>query len=498
MSYIFWFALENSFAEPLVIASFAMSIAIVALSFMASEFFSMPAIKAFGKNELREIGVTAVIMVIVIGLAARGGPYDKIAAGMSPAVAQGGTPNVCDTWLAAHGPYRASDQAFEKGSYAFGTASYFIGCRFGFSGVLDLMTGGASGAVTGGRVQGVLLPELMGFYREFMMYEIMTGLASTFSIGIEMPPVLMSYFPIDLHVQGIIPFIFLNPINESHTLLVDTIGTLISATAAQNMLLEFVEVNVPLVMLPIGIFLRAFPFSRKAGSTVIAFAFVAYYIYPLTILLNQKIYEDISVTKCQPGSILKHDGESCNTDLDCCSQNCVSHALENAAGTTVFGKKCYPMLGDFRKFQSTFAYAQKGLEATQINDAATQAAIEAQLKADQDKELEYQKKMEALKDPTAPSTKPNERERQLLEKQQKEREALDERAAGGQNSVFMSPSTASNLLNIYELYVSEAARLLVLNSLFIVTEILLTLTLLKDISILIGGEPKLLGISKLV
>ena len=495
MAYIFWFALGDALSEPLVIISFALSAAIIALSFMFSEFLSFPAIKAYGKSELRELGVTIIIFLIIIGLSATGGAYDMIAKDFSPSVQPGGTPKVCDTWLAAH-PYDAPSGYFgNNGNYAFGTAGYFIGCRFGFGGMLNVMTAGKSADMAPGSVQGVLMPELLGFYGEFMSYEIMTGLASTFSLGLQLPPALQSEFPVELSVNGIIPFIFLNPINEAHTLLVDVIGALISATAAQNMLLEFVEVNVPLVVLPIGILLRAFPFSRKAGSTVIAFAFVAYFIYPLAILLNQKIYTEVTVTPCPPNSNLKPDGSQCSMDAECCSQNCVGGAVGSIFTT---GGKCYPQLGDFRKFQSTFGYAQKALDVSQI-DAAEQQYIEGQLKADQDKELAYQQKVDSLGGPSSPSTKPASRTRdELIALQASKTKALNDRMTGGDMSVFMSPTTAFSMMGMYELYISEAGRLLVLISIFIVTEILLVFTLLKDISILIGGEPKIMGMGKLV
>jgi len=495
MAYIFWFALGDALSQPLVIISFALSVAIIALSFMFSEFLSFPAIKAYGKSELRELGVTIIIFLIIIGLSATGGVYDMIAKDFSPPVLAGGAHRVCDTWLAAH-PYDASSGYFgNNGNYAFGTAGYFIGCRFGFGGVMNVMTAGASGYAFGGKVDGVLMPELMGFYREFMTYEVMTGLASTFSLGLELPPLLKSEFPVDLHVTGIIPLIFLNPINEAHTLLVDVIGTLISATAAQNMLLEFVEVNVPLVVLPIGILLRAFPFSRKAGSTVIAFAFVAYFIYPLAILLNQKIYNEVTVTPCPQNSNLKPDGTSCSLDVECCSQNCVGGAVGSLVSTS---GKCYPQLGDFRKFQSTFGYAQKSLDVSQI-DAAEQQYINASLAADQQKELDYQAKVDSLGGPSSPSTKPTSRDRdELISIQNQKAKDMQDRMTGGDMSVFVSPTTAFSMMRMYELYISEAGRLLVLISLFIVTEILLVFTLLKDISILIGGEPKLMGMGKLV
>ena len=46
--------------------------------------------------------------------------------------------------------------------------------------------------------------------------------------------------------------------------------------------------------------------------------------------------------------------------------------------------------------------------------------------------------------------------------------------------------------------VMEAMQFTVLVLLFMVIEIIITMTLLKDFSLLIGGEPRVFGMSKLV
>lgn len=497
MSYLLQLASGDFFAAPLVVAGFAFSIAMIALSYMASEFFSMPTLKAFSKLELRELGVTAVIILILAGLALPGGAYDLVAKGMAlPSPAQVANQNavpdkVCQEWLdrqstapGANDAYNSGTKFYNRGNYAFAQAGYFIGCRFGFGQIVNLMSFGTAQAVgLGGEMKGVLMPELMGFYRQFMMYEMLTGLASTFSIGIELPEVLLAAFKIDVHVQGVLPFIFLGPINEAHTLLVDMVGMLVSATAAQNMLLTFIEINVPMVILPLGIAMRAFPFSRKAGSTIIAFSFCAYFIYPLSILVNERIYDSVSHTKCDPvqNANQKEDGGSCTVDAQCCSANCISGS-------------CRPKLGDFSKFASTYAICRQTMEdMTQ----AERDLITEKLQNDTIKDLKYQQDIVDHGDLSA-ATKAAARIKELEKEQQRLTALRKQREADGINSVFITPSAAMSLTKSFEMYVSEAGRLLVLHAVFIVVEILLTLTLMKDIALLIGGEPKLLGISKLV
>jgi len=511
MSYLLQLASGEFFAAPLVVAGFAFSIALVALSYMASEFLSMPSLKAFSKLELREIGVTAVIIAILVGLALPGGPYDQMAKSLAlPSPAQAADPHavpdkVCQEWLSRHesmpglnDSYNSGTGFYNSGNYAFSQAGYFIGCRTTFSQIVNLMSFGAVSAVgLGGEMNGVLMPELMGFYRQFMMYEMLTGLASTFSIGIELPEMMLAAFKIDVHVQGLLPFIFLGPINEAHTLLVDMIGMLVSATAGQNMLLTFIEINVPAIVLPLGIAMRAFPFARKTGSTIIAFCFCAYFIYPLSILVNERIYDSVSHTDCGSSGLLE-DGKDCVTDAQCCSDNCIRSSYESAIGITVpvvGGKTCRPKLGDFTKFASTYAICRQTMEDMTQEDRDRVTEI---LQNDTIKDLKYQEEVAKHNNLVSKSTKAAERIKEIEEEQKRLTELRKQREADGINSVFITPSAAMSLTKSFEMYVSEAGRLLVLHSIFIVVEILLTLTLMKDIALMIGGEPKLLGISKLV
>ena len=59
---------------------------------------------------------------------------------------------------------------------------------------------------------------------------------------------------------------------------------------AQYMLLDFFQKTMFIFVLPIGIVMRAFPLTRKVGSSLIAIAIVGYIVYPLTIVLGKSIY----------------------------------------------------------------------------------------------------------------------------------------------------------------------------------------------------------------
>jgi len=73
--------------------------------------------------------------------------------------------------------------------------------------------------------------------------------------------------------------------------MLDSIGMFIAVVLAQMAFLEFVEVFALGLFLPLGIVLRTFPVTRKVGSTLIALAFTAYFVYPLTLALNQEVFD---------------------------------------------------------------------------------------------------------------------------------------------------------------------------------------------------------------
>jgi len=64
----------------------------------------------------------------------------------------------------------------------------------------------------------------------------------------------------------------------------------------QKELLLFIQAAALPVLLPTGILLRAFPFSRKAGSTLIAIALTLFVIYPLVLAFVGSMY-DITYNK---------------------------------------------------------------------------------------------------------------------------------------------------------------------------------------------------------
>jgi hypothetical protein len=73
----------------------------------------------------------------------------------------------------------------------------------------------------------------------------------------------------------------------------DSVANYMLLAAAQAAFLQFFG-TASLVMLPIGIFLRSFSFTRKVGGTLLAATIAAAVIYPASVLLSGEVYKTFS------------------------------------------------------------------------------------------------------------------------------------------------------------------------------------------------------------
>ncbi len=283
---------------------------------------------------------------------------------------------------------------------------------------------------------------------------------------------------------GLVPFIGLGQVNDIHTLIVDFVGQLWAAFAAQKILLVFIEENALQVFLPLGLLMRAFPFSRKTGSTIIAVVFAMYFVYPTSILINQRIWQQIS----DPVENINRLGEPCTrnnaadcaTDSECCSNNCLYTGNE-------LHKKCYSQITDFTKYKSLYAICYGGKSPDEINayldSRSSYYFTELQSVYFGGESLTAETKTEArLRD-----------YRNILEQKIAASEGVAE--------TFFFPNPRATMIasfRMVETLVTDISQFAVLALLFIVIEIVITLILFKDFPLLIGGEPRILGITQLV
>ena len=457
------YLLASFVVNPVVYVALMSAVAIIALSYILGEFLNLAPLKGFARLELAELAVTGVIIVIVLLLMMKDGPFDMVAQGFmlgsTASVVPGSTdaaqPHYCDDWLRRHPD--------GSGNAAFREADFFLGCR------PKLILLPASLDIMSLEVKGVLLQKLTRAYAVMMGNELFIGLFSGFYMAIKIP---VKALILDI---GMMPWISMVPLNEVHTTLVDAVGATWAAVAGQKLLLGFIEYAVPAIFLPFGLLLRAFPFSRKTGSTIIAVCFAAYFIYPISILINEHIWEMIANPQPEQGSTCKPTGQSCGADADCCSLNCR-------------GGKCMTPLTDFSESSSIVAVCRNVHSAEEIN--------ENYLKP------EAQKQEDRLRDIFSGSitdekwTKTESR-LSVFWTAAEQKGGIVSAALSG--LVYPSPSyVTTRVFQAVEVAVTDSMQYTVLVMLFIVNEIVITMTLLKDFALLIGGEPRVFGISKLV
>ncbi len=479
----FLLAATNLFADPMLLAALALAIGITSLSYMAGEFFSMPSIRAFAKGETRELAVTGVIVLLSIILLMPGGPFDMAGRGFAPQPPAGQT-GLCEEWLQRHPEQNdalTGQTLYENGSYVFGRAGHFLGCSVDalefFSGFADKTLGSLYDPEPAQK-RGVILPMLMRSYGGLMFLEIVTGFVSTFATSITLPIGAYPPFTLNLEIGNLYFGGFLAPVNEANTVLVDMVGVLMSATIGQKMLLDFFEANVPMVILPLGLLMRAFPFTRKTGSTVVAFCFAAYFVFPTSVLINQRIYDIVQNPACPAGA--KPAGAACTAGAECCSGTC-------RAG------KCSAYFTDFSEYASSYAICQD-------TDLKNKLAIVTASLQQKEKEMidEMQKEQEAALKNNAASGKTEDRMRNFVNAQQEIARLREDAMKNNAGLTFATPSAAWGIVGMFESATSDVAKMAMLVSLFIVNEIIFTLTLFKDFSLLIGGEARLFGMSRLV
>ncbi|VVB73412.1 Uncharacterised protein [uncultured archaeon] len=87
-------------------------------------------------------------------------------------------------------------------------------------------------------------------------------------------PLKSSVGPVDVVLKAVIPALF--------------------ATLVQIQLLEFMQKTMLTFVLPMGLVLRAFSLTRRAGSTLIALALVGAIIYPLSVCFIGPIYDTVA------------------------------------------------------------------------------------------------------------------------------------------------------------------------------------------------------------
>jgi len=127
----------------------------------------------------------------------------------------------------------------------------------------------------------ILIEKLRSMYVSMYLYEALIGFLSTisFPLGSPIPAVSVISF-------SITPFDGLNLLSNAHTIIVETIGQMLTFVMAKQFILIFARDSIPLIFLPLGLVFRSIPFLRTTGSSIIAICFAAYFVLPFAVLFS--------------------------------------------------------------------------------------------------------------------------------------------------------------------------------------------------------------------
>ncbi|MFZ5501849.1 MAG: hypothetical protein ACOY58_08085, partial [Candidatus Micrarchaeota archaeon] len=157
----------------------------------------------------------------------------------------------------------------------------------------SIVQGTTSGGMTKSHVDfalgsvGIIYQKLKSQYIDLYLFEILIGFLSTISFPIGSPIRAVNIISFSLA-----PFTGLVLLSNAHTVVVEAIGLMITLAWGKEFILYFVRDAVPILLFPFGIILRAVPFFRKTGSSVIAVAFALYFIFPFAVLFSNYLIFD--------------------------------------------------------------------------------------------------------------------------------------------------------------------------------------------------------------
>lgn len=134
----------------------------------------------------------------------------------------------------------------------------------------------------------IIEQKLRSQYIDLYLFEALIGFLSTisFPLGSPIPAVNVISF-------SLAPFTGLTMLSNAHTVIVEAIGYLITVLWAKNFILLFTRDAVPLLLFPLGLVLRMVPFFRKTGSSVIALAFALYFVMPFSVIFSNYLIFDV-------------------------------------------------------------------------------------------------------------------------------------------------------------------------------------------------------------
>lgn len=228
--------------------AFSIAIFIVLAMYIGSIFFQNPQLNALAKEELFSTVFSGILIIFWLTSDAL---MNQVAANMV-SIAIGGNVQGCTDTTCLSGLYIGHI------NIALGTLS-------------------------------IMITKLKSLYVDLFLFETLIGFLSSVSFPLGNPTGVIATVTFSIS-----PFAGLGMLSNAHTVIVESISYIITVLWAKEYLLIFARDAVPLFIFPLGLVLRVFPFSRHTGSSIIAFAFVVYFIMPFSMILSNYLIFDLA------------------------------------------------------------------------------------------------------------------------------------------------------------------------------------------------------------
>jgi hypothetical protein len=123
--------------------------------------------------------------------------------------------------------------------------------------------------------------KLISAYLSYLSIETVVSVFST--IGFNLP---LGFPILGVKWLSLSPLGGLGLLSNVIVTITESLGMLLGLAMGRAQLLSLFEDMVPAVLLPMGLLLRSLPFTRTTGSSLIAFSFAAFFIFPASIALS--------------------------------------------------------------------------------------------------------------------------------------------------------------------------------------------------------------------
>lgn len=123
--------------------------------------------------------------------------------------------------------------------------------------------------------------KILSAYISYLSIETFVGILST--IGFTLP---LGFPLLGVKWLSLSPLGGLGLLSNVIVTITESMGMLLGLAVGREQLLALFEGVIPAAILPLGLLLRSLPFTRTTGSSLIAFSFAAFFIFPASIAFS--------------------------------------------------------------------------------------------------------------------------------------------------------------------------------------------------------------------